>query len=357
MKRMRITAIILAMTLATTAFTGCNVKLRGIDKDKERVTVESTETTKEIESTENLQESTEKKEAIGTKKEESSIFSDVANCEFIFCVGAGNWSTTLSIQEDGSFFGEFYDLNMGDGGENYPNGTKYRSNFYGTFTKPVAINDYTYEFEIESIHYNRKPNEEEIFDGLKYIYSDAYGLEGAKKIHLYLPNSPVNKVPSKYIEWLRNLGDFKENSTVLGEYALYNVETEEGFSGYKVSSEIVAINAELSKLEKEALNMTNQLESGRLAQQEMNHLSYDLYKMWDDELNRLWQRIKNKMDADEMKQLTINERQWIKAKEQAVKEAGKEAEGGSLQPLLENTEAAQLTRERVYELANILKGI
>ena len=53
MKRMRITAIILAMTLATTAFTGCNTKLRDKDKDKERVTVESTETTKEIESTEN----------------------------------------------------------------------------------------------------------------------------------------------------------------------------------------------------------------------------------------------------------------------------------------------------------------
>ena len=58
-----------------------------------------------------------------------------------------------------------------------------------------------------------------------------------------------------------------------------------------------------------------------------------------------------------MEQLTKEERQWIKKKEQAVKEAGKEAEGGSLQPLLENTEAAQLTRERVYELADILKGI
>ena len=41
---------------------------------------------------------------------------------------------------------------------------------------------------------------------------------------------------------------------------------------------------------------------------------------------------------------------------QEVKAAGKSAEGGTLQPLLENDEAAELTRARVYELAEILKG-
>lgn len=348
MKRMRITAIILAMTLATTAFTGCNTKLRDKDKDKERTTVESTETTKEIESTENQEK---------TEKEEQSIFANLNHCEFLFSSGVGAWCTVLTIEEDGSFYGDYHDTDMGDSGETYPNGTMYCCSFHGKFTKPVAINDYTYEFEIASIQCDRRVGEEEIRDGIRYIYSEPYGLEQAKKIHLYLPSAPVDKLPPKYIEWICNLGDLKKDSTILGIYGLYNVEQEEGFSSYAVSDDIEAIDEELSKLENKALEMEELLESGRLAQQEMNHLSYELYKLWDEELNNLWGRLKSKLDEDKMEQLTKEERQWIKKKEQAVKEAGKEAEGGSLQPLLENTEAAQLTRERVYELANILKGI
>ena len=42
-----------------------------------------------------------------------------------------------------------------------------------------------------------------------------------------------------------------------------------------------------------------------------------------------------------MAKLLEEQRAWIKDKEAAVQEAGKEAEGGSLQPLLENTEAAK----------------
>ena len=55
-----------------------------------------------------------------------------------------------------------------------------------------------------------------------------------------------------------------------------------------------------------------------------------------------------------MAKLLDEQRAWIKDKEAAVQEAGKEAEGGSLQPLLENTEAAKWTRERTYKLLNIL---
>ena len=42
-------------------------------------------------------------------------------------------------------------------------------------------------------------------------------------------------------------------------------------------------------------------------------------------------------------------------KEAAVEEAGKEVEGGSMYPLVVNSEAAKLTEERVYELYEQLK--
>ena len=56
-----------------------------------------------------------------------------------------------------------------------------------------------------------------------------------------------------------------------------------------------------------------------------------------------------------MDQLTQEERQWISDKDEQVEAAGKEAEGGSLQPLLENDEAAEITKARVYELAQYLR--
>ena len=92
-----------------------------------------------------------------------------------------------------------------------------------------------------------------------------------------------------------------------------------------------------------------------LTQSEMNTLSGDLYKLWDDELNSIWARLKEKLDESTMDQLTQEERQWISDKDEQVEAAGKEAEGGSLQPLLENDEAAEITKARVYELAQYLR--
>ena len=51
-----------------------------------------------------------------------------------------------------------------------------------------------------------------------------------------------------------------------------------------------------------------------------------------------------------MEALRVEEREWIASKEAQVKAAGEGSEGGSIQPLLEATTAAEMTKERVYEL-------
>ena len=78
-------------------------------------------------------------------------------------------------------------------------------------------------------------------------------------------------------------------------------------------------------------------------------------RLWDDELNSIWGRLKDKLDDDTMSKLTEDERNWIADKEAKVKAAGADPEGGSLQPLLENSEAAELTQARVYYLAQYLR--
>lgn len=114
-----------------------------------------------------------------------------------------------------------------------------------------------------------------------------------------------------------------------------------------------SISKELLELENEAAALEEKLQNA-MTQTDMNVLSGELYLLWDNELNDLWKRIKEKNTKEEMDKLLDEERQWIKDKEAKVKKAGAEFEGGSIQPLIENQEATNITKERVYELAKIL---
>ena len=61
----------------------------------------------------------------------AEFFSEFKNTVFIFSRGAGAWRTELQIREDGSLSGRFEDANMGEIGEENPQGTIYESVFTG----------------------------------------------------------------------------------------------------------------------------------------------------------------------------------------------------------------------------------
>ena len=202
--------------------------------------------------------------------------------------------------------------------------------------------------------------QEKIEDGVKYVYTTANGLDNAKDIYIYTKGAPISELPEGYLSWV-NTG-LDEGATELPWYGIYNEADESGFFGWEKNSDSeqasdaeTTIDAELRELENKAQVINDQLEDGSLSQGDMNQLSAELYALWDDELNSIWKRIKNKLDADAMEALTKEERAWVQEKEKQVKDAGSEWEGGSGQPLAENTEAANLTRKRVYVLAEYLK--
>ena len=60
---------------------------------------------------------------------------------------------------------------------------------------------------------------------------------------------------------------------------------------------------------------------------------------------------------EEFAKLLTEQRAWIAEKEEKIKEAGKEVEGGSLYPTVIYGEGRKLTEARVYELYEILKKI
>ena len=77
--------------------------------------------------------------------------------------------------------------------------------------------------------------------------------------------------------------------------------------------------------------------------------------MWDSDLNAIWRELKVFLDDESFDKLLQEQREWIATKEAEVKEAGAEFEGGSMQPMVMNQKAAELTKIRVYELLEYLE--
>jgi uncharacterized protein YecT (DUF1311 family) len=85
----------------------------------------------------------------------------------------------------------------------------------------------------------------------------------------------------------------------------------------------------------------------------MDEKSGQLYELWDTALNQLWAELKNQLSEEEYQELLEEQREWINEKEESVKEAGEEVEGGSLYSLTVHMTAAAITEERVYELYDL----
>ncbi|MBQ3773592.1 MAG: hypothetical protein II833_04310, partial [Pseudobutyrivibrio sp.] len=58
-----------------------------------------------------------------TKANDSTItFEDLAKYSYSFTSGAGGWEDDFDIEKDGSFHGNYHDSDMGDIGDDYPDG-------------------------------------------------------------------------------------------------------------------------------------------------------------------------------------------------------------------------------------------
>lgn len=172
--------------------------------------------------------------AVNKRGEATLQFSKLSKYQFVFSSGVGAWQTILNINEDGTFKGYYSDSDMGVTEEGYPNGINYSSTFEGKFTRPKKVNDYTYSMSIEYINLEKEVGSEEIIDGIKYIYSEPYGLNDAKEIYIYTPQAPLKELPEGFRSWIGYMKLSDVEDEYLPFYGLYNVETESGFSSYEI---------------------------------------------------------------------------------------------------------------------------
>lgn len=317
----------------------------------------ATEELSEKEQQDTSQSETQKLELQHKEDSETKFsFSDVADRVFYFSSGAGAWCTELVINSDGTFKGNYHDSDMGDGGEAYPNGTLYYCDFLGMFCDLEKVDAYTYKMKLASIVYKNEPEKAEIIDGVRYVYSTAYGLEGGEDYYLYLPGAKLADLPKDYLLWVGYWNLENTTETVLPYYGLYNVTVKNGFSSYEYKELRISerIAKEILFAEERDAALEAELQ-GANTQAEMSRISKELYQVWDDTLNIIWNMMVSEFDDTTMDGLRTEELNWIAFKEAEVEAAGMEYEGGSIRPMIEFMKAAELTKQRVYELAKYVE--
>ncbi len=295
---------------------------------------------------------------------ETTDYSEFVGVNFWFSSGAGGWGTELNVEKDGSFSGEYHDSDMGTTGEGYPNGTVYKCDFTGKFEELVKVDEYRYKTRIDWMTYEKDPGIETIEDEVRIVYTDVYGLEEAEDIYFCMPGMPVSMLTEEELSWLMFNVDEVETKC----YVVINKAAGEAFAGYKDQSGSYdvteeygeseeafecydgrsSIEIELEELEAKTNDMTFDLMNNDHSQVEMNSISGEIYKLWDDELNSLYGMAKQLESFDSIRK---EQRIWLEYKEKRVENAGADWEGGSMRPLIENMEAYKITRQRVYELA------
>ena len=171
------------------------------------------------------------------------LYQELSEWQFIFSSGAGGWSTDFTVNPDGSFQGVYHDSDMGVTGPGYEEyGTLYYSVFTGQFTDYTKVSEYVYEVSLGELQYEETPGTEEIKEGTRYVYSEAYGLTGTDSLIVYLPGTPIADLSQAYLSWVNMTwytylsDDFVEDTPAeLPFCGLYNEPQEAGIFSESLS--------------------------------------------------------------------------------------------------------------------------
>lgn len=181
----------------------------------------------------------------GNDTNQGDILPIDESIELIYSSGVGAWQTNLILYSDGSFEGSYYDTDMGDSDERYPNGTVYICSFIGHFSDITQMNDYTYSLTLESgdmfittggakwiENGVRNIPEEWVEDGIRYVPTGPIGLIQGINFLLYTPEAPIDELSAEFLDWWP--GRFEEDPLdTLSCYGLYNEDGGSGFFSYE----------------------------------------------------------------------------------------------------------------------------
>ncbi len=177
---------------------------------------------------EETEEKDDESEGEGKDSEENLESLDFMPLEFTFSSGVGAWSTVMTVNPDGSFSGEYYDSEMSEASEDYPEGTVYVSKFSGEFTDIKKVDEYTYSLTLKDVSTENPVGDEWIEDNIRYVAAEPSGLDSGKTFLLYMPGTPIKDLDEDFLYWYQGDTTLPE----LEDYGLYNVDDSVGFFAY-----------------------------------------------------------------------------------------------------------------------------
>lgn len=160
--------------------------------------------------------------------------------ELLFYSGAGGWMTSLALNPDGSFVGEYSDANCD---------TVYVCQFHGQFGNVGKLTDASWLLTMEELVLDTGHELGEQWDvteegyTIHYIASDPYGfddmdwtaLESGAQFILYSPKAAGHEPGTElygaveFQSWMHERREFLSEDDVLGCWGLQNMETGNGF--------------------------------------------------------------------------------------------------------------------------------
>lgn len=82
----------------------------------------------------------------------------------------------------------------------------------------------------------------------------------------------------------------------------------------------------------------------------LKNVEGERFDVWDGLLNEIYQVLEKQLPEEEMEQLRVEQREWIKHRDNTAKEASLEYEGGTMEQLEYTAVLNDLTEERCFEL-------
>lgn len=146
----------------------------------------------------------------------------------------GEWSTELTVYDDGSFTGRYLDRGLEESGEDYDQVISF-ADFEGRFGSPRQTGLYSYTMELQELYYLDVTEdfivEEDGGWRVLYRYGYAIGLENSRLFQVYAPGAPVYKLPESFVAWYRAASGMDGYTLSLPGWGLMNGEEGQGFAG------------------------------------------------------------------------------------------------------------------------------
>ena len=340
------------IAVALVLVAGCGVYFL-VNRSGEDTTVDeaSTNNTKDVGNTTDTNKA-ENDTTETTKANDSTFtFEDLAKYSYSFTSGAGGWEDDFDIEKDGSFHGSYHDSDMGDTGDDYPDGIRYYCEYEGHFENIQKVDDYTYKMHLKDIKI-LNDDQEYIADGVKYIPLTPYALNNADMVEIYLPGKPVSEIDEEVQHWI--FIETQDQQDTLENLALVNVNENQGITSYERMSPKEDAESNY-KTYKESYDYYADLLSEAATTADMVEATSNQIRVSDECLNYIWRIIKYNTDEDTFNKALEEQRQWLKDRDASAERATAEHLGGSQATVDYNDIYATMTMERCKELLNYLK--